>query len=86
MKGGPSEGTHIRFVPIDVPSDRKTAIWLVRSKYDDGGLLGQIAWFGRWRKYSFFASPDCVFEEVCMREISQFIVDRTREHRAGKSA
>jgi hypothetical protein len=44
--------------------------------------LGEVRWFGGWRKYCFFAADCCVFEEVCMREISDFIVERTKEHKA----
>ena len=72
------EGTHITF--DNVPDTKtKTSIWNVNSKYD--GFLGRIKWFSRWRKYSFFPETDCVFEEVCMREISEFIVERTKEHK-----
>lgn len=75
------EGTHILFVPID-NANRKTLIWQILTKNRD--FLGTVKWFGRWRKYCFFPAPDCVFEEVCMREISQFIVDHTKAHKDNK--
>jgi hypothetical protein len=73
-------GTHITFALAG--DTGKTWIWDVDAKA--GGTLGQVKWFGRWRKYSFFPAAGAIFEEVCMREISQFIVDRTTEHRKGK--
>jgi hypothetical protein len=74
------EGLHIIFrLADDIPEARKTAIWDVRAKV--GGFLGQVRWFSRWRKYSFFPAPGCVFEGTCMREISQFIEDRTTDRR-----
>ena len=73
-------GTHIVFrLANDIPDGMKTAIWLVLDKA--GGVLGQVKWFGRWRKYSFFPMPDCVFEGTCLREIARFIEDQTRAHR-----
>ena len=55
------------------PTGGKTDLWLVRSKHGEQPCLGRVAWFGRWRKYAFFPEPGCVFEEVCMRELSEFI-------------
>ena len=43
--------------------------------------LGEIKWFGRWRKYAFFPDYMCVFEEECLRDISVFLEQATREHR-----
>ena len=58
-------------------------IWHVVNK-DQNGRLGSVRWFGRWRKYAFYPEPSTVFEEVCMRDIACFIVDRTREHREAR--
>lgn len=73
------QGTHIAFFP-QAPNV-KTKIWSVQSKYGDG-LLGSIRWFAHWRKYSFFPAPECVFEEVCLREIAEFVERKTKEHKA----
>jgi hypothetical protein len=78
-----AEGTHIRF--FSIPTAGKTSAWSVESKHGRDGL-GIIKWFGPWRKYAFFPEPDTVFEEVCMREISQFIVDQTAEHKLARKA
>jgi hypothetical protein len=72
--------THIRLV--QVRDTGKTLVWDVTAK--DGGLrLGEVKWFGRWRRYAFFPS-DCVFEHQCLRELADFLEARTREHAASK--
>lgn len=58
---------------------RKTNIWHIESKY--GGFLGMVKWFPRWRKYAFFPETNCVFEEICMKDISDFIIERTKEYK-----
>ena len=75
------EGRHIVFEYRGILPGQKTRRWDVLSKYDDAGRLGEIKWFARWRKYSFFPADGCIFEEVCLREISAFIVDRTKDHK-----
>lgn len=49
----------------------KTLIWDVVTK--DGVVLGQIKWFGRWRKYSFYPKPETIYEQTCLRDIAAFI-------------
>ncbi len=46
--------------------------------------LGQIRWFGRWRKYCFFPNTGTIYEETCLREIAEFCVTVTKEHRQKK--
>lgn len=75
-------GTHIEFVPSGPSATGKTFTWIVEPK-DGGGLLGIVKWFSRWRKYSFYPEPRCLFEQTCLREIAEFIEDRTREQRTG---
>lgn len=79
------EGTHIRF---DLDANFRvgmTSVWRVLSRHDSGSLLGTVRWFGSWRKYAFHANSGLVLEEVCMTEISAFLVARTREHRKAKA-
>jgi hypothetical protein len=48
--------------------------------------LGRIAWYTRWRKYVFEPSSNCIFEETCLRDISQFIEEETAAQRAKAKA
>jgi hypothetical protein len=66
---------------------RKTNIYEVLEK--GGGLtshLGEIRWFGRWRKYCFFPVDGTLYEERCLRDISQFIEEETKARRTKKKA
>ncbi len=74
------DGTFIRFWAMGIPPGQITPRWYVET-LEDEDFLGVVKWFGPWRKYAFFPEPQCVFEEVCMREISQFIEEQTRSRR-----
>jgi hypothetical protein len=61
---------------------KATKIWTVSEGVIlDGPELGQVRWFGRWRKYSFFSEAGKVFEETCLREIAYFCETATRFHK-----
>jgi hypothetical protein len=36
-------------------------------------VLGTVKWYGPWRQYCFFPSPECVFNTGCMNDICSFI-------------
>jgi len=57
----------------------KTKVWKVRSSGDD--FLGEVRWFGRWRRYAFHPDPFTIFEQECLREIADFCEQRSREQR-----
>jgi hypothetical protein len=76
-----TEGTYIRFVSIGVlPQEEVTERWRVDAK--DGACLGYVSWFGRWRRYSFSPATGTVFEQVCLREIANFIEGRIHARKA----
>lgn len=84
--GGPSfRGSYIKFDPVQKLKQQRTWKWTVRTLDGNGQTgnitLGEVKWFGRWVKYSFFPAADCVFEATCLREIADFIEQRTTEHR-----
>ena len=72
-------GTYIKFIPTEPLT--KTSVWRVHSK-EDPIALGIIKWFARWRKYCFFPITDTVYEQVCLREIADFIERKTKEHKS----
>lgn len=80
-KSGGWLATHIRFSLVGTSPSGKTSLWNVYA--EAGTYLGEVKWFGRWRKYSFYPAPDCVFEQTCLRELAEFIEARTREQRTG---
>lgn len=36
-------------------------------------FLGQVKWYGAFRKYSFFPEPNIVFETQCLKDIASFL-------------
>ena len=82
-------GTHIQFAMTGRSPSGKTMVWVVQARAGrvgdeariGGNYLGYVRWFARWRKYSFYPEPNCVFEDLCLREIAMFIEARTFEHK-----
>lgn len=88
------EGKYIFFLHEWVYDKPKTQVWNVFAK-EDYDWLGQISWFGQWRKYSFRSTyktegqhgtflSDVRFEEHCQRDIANFIEELTRKHKEAK--
>jgi hypothetical protein len=69
----------IAFRRIGVSKSGKTLIWGVEAS-EDGVDLGQVKWYGPWRKY-VFEHGDNVYEQVCLRDIAQFCEELTKEHK-----
>jgi hypothetical protein len=82
-----TKGTYIDFRLHGFSPSGKTKIWVVQNR-EDHSVLGRVSWFGRWRKYIFHPPEhaDLVFEEVCLREIAQFIEEETKAQRAASKA
>jgi hypothetical protein len=70
----------IEFVELRVSASGITKIWSVVDR-SNGSPLGQISWFGRWRRYSFMPNASTVWEQDCLRCIAEFIEKKTREHK-----
>ncbi len=79
-----TQGTHIVFRNLGKQYTKrgiqKTNKYEVCTK--DNTMLGTVTWFSRWRKYAFNPLAYTVYEETCMGEISQFIVEETKTHMA----
>lgn len=82
MEGRETKWLNIRLAPKDRP-DAKTEKYRVCTK--DGTFLGEVKWFGQWRKYSFFPTECTAYESTCMRDIAQFMDDMMAERRAKKN-
>ena len=72
-----NEGPFIHFQKLNKPLGRKTDIWNVDPLQAGGFTLGQVKWFGAWRRYAFFPSAGTVFEETCLRQIANFCQHET---------
>ena len=83
-KDGVTEGTHIHFRYIGVKPGCLTATWHIMAgkPAENGAMLGHVAWYGAWRRYCFFPNGATVFEEVCLREIAEFLVWQTSKYKS----
>jgi len=57
----------------------KTNQWVVLSIHDT--VLGHVAWFGRWRQYTFSPQPNTTYSWGCLMEIANFLQGKNQEHR-----
>lgn len=69
---------------IEVTPNKKTKVWEIRTNTIPSYIIGHIQWYPQWRKYAFFPHADIVWEEVCLGEISNFIFEKTKEHKDRK--
>jgi len=81
-----ARGSYIVFVDQGIPKGMKThvfEVWTLKGDWIEF-KLGEVRWYGAWRKYDFSPAAGTRFEEVCMGEISEFIVGQTKAHREAK--
>lgn len=62
----------------------KTKIWRVLS--NNGGILGHVKWFGRWRQYCFDPSSQTTFNRCCLQDLAAFLEQVNERHREGLKA
>jgi hypothetical protein len=74
-------GTFITFRQEPPPRSGKTGRWSVRSSQDSTVVLGGVGWYAPWRRYCFFPTPGTCLEQVCLREVADFVEARTSEHK-----
>jgi len=74
---------YIRFVEMDAGA-RKTKIW--RCESEDGFCLGEVRWYGPWRKYCFMPASESrlVFCAQCLADINAFLEQAMHEHKTLK--
>jgi len=60
----------------------KTNVWSIQT-IESGLEIGIIKWRPSWRKYCFFPDNETVFEEDCLRDIANFIEDKSIQHKQG---
>lgn len=60
----------------------KTKLFIVRS--NGGAVLGEIKWFGAWRKYCFYPQIATVFDYTCLQDLAIVCMEKTAHHRKGE--
>ena len=79
-----TEGTHVYFRNFGkMNGSRRNKITnTIAVLTKENEEIGTIMWFPKWRKYCFFPGVQTLYEETCLREISEYIETATREHKA----
>lgn len=76
------KNTWLTFEHVGDSKSGKTRIIAVRADHVTG-QVGQIRWWGRWRKYVFVPFTDMFFDHDCLREIADECERMTSVHRGG---
>jgi hypothetical protein len=64
----------LKFVMNQRPKEKKTDIWEIMS-VQSGETLGEIRWWGAWRKYVFAPANKTIWDNKCMQEVQDFITE-----------
>ena len=72
------ETGYLRF--IDKESKQITKIiGIVNIHHDEE--IGEIKWFGKWRQYCFYPSPDTIWNKGCLDDIQSVIKELMNERK-----
>ncbi len=70
-----------KYMEFDKVGDTgKTEIWNILSK-SSGYILGRVKWYGPWRQYCFYPSPETIFNPACMEDICKLIKELMAKRR-----
>lgn len=72
-----SKPEYLKFVEVE--GTGKTRRVEVRSGFSSV-TLGTIAWYSRWRQYTFWPERNTTFNRTCMEEISERLSKMTKDH------
>lgn len=62
---------------------RRTRTWnVVNTRFQT--VVGQIKWWGAWRKYCFFTEPNMLYDSDCLRMIADYSEKLTKSHYENK--
>lgn len=74
--------SYLRFDDVQASESGKTRIFNVCNK-NSGAVLGEVRWYGQWRRYCFFPSEYAafVFSAGCLRDIATFADQQTAKQK-----
>ena len=73
----------MNFIDDSVPGQKTKRILITRKSQPV--VLGEIRWFGQWRRYAFYPQPGCLFDAVCLNDIQSKLVELMNERKAANS-
>lgn len=62
-----------------------TTVWEVRTR-DTNEKIGEIRWYGPWRRYAFIPLPNTVWEITCLQDVAEFLNNETAKRKEARSA
>ena len=77
------ETKYLQFVETFPHEGHKTTVIMVHSR-GQGSCLGTISWYGPWRQYCFSPFPNCVFNNSCLKDVSDMLDRLMAEKKAGE--
>lgn len=76
--------TKYKYINFELLEKReKTSIYICLSNKSRDSL-GLIKWYGPWRQYCFFPSPNTIFNRGCNTDINDFITQLMDERKSKK--
>lgn len=66
-------------VSEEIVEGRKTPILHIHS--NEGYYLGDIKWYGAWRKFCFYPVSDTIWDDKCLLELLNFLEQYNKEWR-----
>lgn len=69
---------------VEVPAPGVTQRWEVRARQGNV-VIGRICWSNAWRRYVLQPGCPTEWEQDCLRDIANFIEERTRAHKAARA-
>lgn len=67
------------FIVKEIILNKKTPILYIFS--NDKTLLGNIKWYGAWRKFCFYPNKDSIWDNYCLNDLTNFLEQYNKEWR-----
>jgi len=66
------DSKYLVFKLDEMTKDNLTQIYIIKNK-TSSDILGYIRWYGAWRQYTYYTSPQCYMAKSCLVDINRFI-------------
>lgn len=73
--------SYLKFEDRGTTPSGKTRRWVVLNSVS-GVALGWVQWAPNFRKYAFESFPSMIYDACCLRDLSEFVEAKTKEHKA----
>lgn len=66
------------FIVKQVVKDRKTPLYHIFEH--NTNYIGEIKWYGPWRKFCFYPDKDTIWDNKCLTEVVNFLVKLNKDY------